>query len=115
EPVVDAEEVRHVADQLSNPVGIVRHLDAADGGRSRVRQDQGRQDPNRGRLPRSVGPHEAEYLTARDVQLKASKRRVAAVLLPKGFDRDHWPLRVSWESKGALSWIRVRTIPPAVS
>src|SRR5262249_60128843 len=66
EPVVDTEEVGHVADQLAHRVWVLRDRDPADGGGAGVGESQRGQDANRGRLPSAVGTDESEYLAGRD-------------------------------------------------
>ena len=115
QPVVDPEEVRHVADQLAHTMGVVRDRDAGDRRHARIGQHQRRQDPDGGGLPRPVRPDEAEYLAPGHGELQPLEGRMRPVLFAQLLDGDHWPLTVSWESYGVVSWARARMMPPITS
>src|SRR5439155_9328471 len=77
--VVDAVEVRHVADAAPNLDGILHHGDATHPCLARGGRQQGGQHLHHGRLPRPVGSHQAEDLRRPHHQVDAGHGDLVAV------------------------------------
>ena len=89
QPVVDAEEVGHVADQVADLARILGDRDAGHGGVAGVGRAQRGQDPDGGRLARPVGTDEAEDLALGDGEGDLVQGDPAPELLVEALDRDH--------------------------
>ena len=75
--VVDPEHVRHEAEDATSRVGVPPDVDAGDLGVTGGRGQQGRQDPERGRLAGAVRADQAEDLAFADGQVEAGDRERA--------------------------------------
>ena len=91
QPVVDAEEVGHVADQRPHRCRVLADRDAADRGPTSIRRCQGGEDADGGGLAGSVGPDEAEDLALGHAEADIRHRDLAAVPLAQLLDSDHPP------------------------
>jgi hypothetical protein len=94
-------------DLLPHRVGFARHVVATDRGVSRVGLDQGREDPDRGRLPRAVVAEQAEDRPRLDRQVEPVQGRGFAVALHQALRlhsrrphrRRHAPHLPYWEHR----------------
>jgi hypothetical protein len=76
------------ADQLTDLVGVVDHVVAADGGVPAVRPDQRGQYPDGGGLAGAVRPEQAEHRTGANLEVYARQRDGVAVPLGQAFGND---------------------------
>ena len=104
--VVDAEAVRHVPDDAAHAVGVAADRGPGHLGIAGRRDEQRGQDPERRRLARPVGPHEAEDLAGRDLEVEAAEGQRAVVALDEpagGDDGGHSILPSSWRASCRLT------------
>jgi hypothetical protein len=86
--VIDAERIRHEPEDAADLVGVPDHRVAADLGLAGARFQQRGQDPQRGRLPGAVGPHETEDLARLDREVDAGHGDRPVVALHQSIGSD---------------------------
>ena len=77
--LIDAEEVRHVADDVPHRVGLAHHVVAEDLRRAGRRGQERRQDAQRGRLAGAVRADEAEQVAFIDGEVQPGQSGDAAI------------------------------------
>ncbi len=86
--VVDAEEVRHVADDGADRLGLADDVEAGDGRRSGRGAQEGGEHLDRRRLPGAVGADEAEDIPLFQVEAEVIHRDQCLILLAQLLDCD---------------------------
>ena len=90
EVLVKTEALAHVSDLALDGIGVLRDIDPQDLRRPGGRREQPAEDPDRGRLPRSIASEESEHLSFFDGDRERVDGREGAEALREEarFDRD---------------------------
>ena len=93
EVVVDGGVLPREPDLLAHAAGAAQHVNAGDPGRTAVRLEQGRQDPDGGRLACAVRAQEPQHGGGLGAESHLTKRLHGAEALPERVDLDGWRAR----------------------
>ena len=89
QPVIDAEEVRHIAHEAANFTRTARHVHAVQHGRSLAWLKERRQDAHGGGFARAVGAHKAVELAVMNGHAQVVQRQKRPIVARKSVKYQH--------------------------
>ena len=108
--VIHTEKIRHIADDLFQPVIILKKLDIINVNFSRIRFEKSRHDFHGRGLPGAVGPHKTEDLSPVNLQIQTVQRRMSAITLRQISDFQHGQILPFMIRIGSLSDLSSPTV-----